>query len=298
MQRGLKTFFSYLLVCAAASAATITIMRMDAKAPPPAQTGIVEQPCLPSLSIPAELANYRQALVDPATISLPTAHLSSQAVADYRAMLAERAKSDWANLCQYRESNTKLKAGPSTDVVFIGDSITENWLTADPAFFEANGYINRGIGGQTTPQILLRFRVDVIGLNPKVVHILAGVNDIAGNTGPTTLAAIQGNLESMVEMARANNIEVVLGTVLPAAAFPWRPELRPAQHINDLNSWIRSYAARENIQLIDYEVLLSDGEGDLKRSLTHDGVHPHRAGYGLMAPLAHEAVQLALAKKK
>lgn len=293
-----KSFLRYGLVILASVAATAFVLRGERPEIPLRLTGILENPCPALLEIPAELSNYRDALVDTATVTLPP--LTSDAMVNYRRTLAARTQLDWANLCTYRAANDSAISGTADTarIVFMGDSITENWLRADDAFFTRNEFINRGIGGQTTSQMLLRFRADVIALQPRVVHILAGTNDIAGNTGPTTLRAIQENIESMVELALANNIAVIIGTVLPATKFSWRPELQPAEQIHQLNEWLRAYTTRAHIQLVDYESALLDSDGGLKANLSHDGVHPHKAGYAIMAPLAREAIQLALAGKK
>ncbi len=179
-------------------------------------------------------------------------------------------------------------------VVYIGDSITESWAPYFPALFPSKPYIGRGISGQTTPQILLRFRQDVVSLRPNVVVILAGTNDIAGNTGPSSVAMIADNLRSMAEIARANGIRVVLSSVLPVHDYPWKRGLNPAPTISALNSWIRSYAEETGAVYLDYHSAMVDSRGGLRAPLTPDGVHPNAAGYQLMASLAEEAVARAL----
>ncbi len=258
--------------------------------------GISQQPCPAPLPLPIDLVNYRKALVTPGDGSLPTDGLRSKAVQIYRATAAERARQDWPNLCQYRQDNAQLLGtGAARPVaVFMGDSITENWQISNPAYFSETAFINRGIGGQTTPQMLLRFRADVIALNPQAVHILAGTNDIAGNTGATTLRDIQGNIESMVELALAHNIHVVIGSLLPAGSFPWRPEMEPIGPIAEMNNWLREYAEKRGLVYVDYFSALTNGIGGLKAELTHDGVHPHQSGYAFMEPLAQRAIERAL----
>src|SRR5882762_3640558 len=197
---------------------------------------------------------------------------------------------DWPNLAKYREANATLGlpvAGESR-VVFVGDSITEFWNIS--IFFKDKPYLNRGISGQTTPQILLRFRQDVIALKPQIVVILAGTNDIAENTGPISLEAIEDNLKSMVDLASKNGVRPILASVLPAAAFPWRPEIRPIEKILALNQWIKEYAAREGIGFVDYYSAMVDDQHGLKPGLSGDGVHPNEAGYIIMAPIAAEAI--------
>lgn len=203
---------------------------------------------------------------------------------------------DWPNLSEYRAANASLPdPGPGeARVVFLGNSITIGWLHAVPEFFRGRPYLNRGIGGQTTPQMLLRFRQDVIDLQPKVVLILAGTNDIAGNTGPMTLEQILGNLKSMAELARANGIEPVLCSVLPARDYPWRPGLRPDVEIPRLNAMLRSYARDHGLIYLDYFSALANGENGMDASLAEDGVHPTRRAYEIMAPLAEAAIDQAL----
>jgi lysophospholipase L1-like esterase len=199
---------------------------------------------------------------------------------------------DWADLNRYKEENLKLGL-PSPEenrVVFMGNSITQGWIEADPDFFMGTSYINRGISGQTTPQMLVRFRPDVVNLKPKVVVILAGTNDIAGNTGPSTLEMIEDNIASMVEIAKSNNIKVVLCSVLPANDFPWKPGLEPAQKIVDLNKWIKNYAEKNEIIYVDYFTPMADQRNGLKKEYSEDGVHPNLAGYKVMQPLVEKAI--------
>ncbi len=203
---------------------------------------------------------------------------------------------EWAYLSKYHDANARL--GPpgraEKRVVFLGDSITEGWEKADGAYFTSHTYVDRGISGQTTSQMLVRFRQDVIGLMPTVVVILGGTNDIAENGGITTLEAIEANLQSMVELARANRIHVVLSSVLPAIDYPWRPGLRPRDKIAALNGWMREFSRRNNIVYLDYYSAMDDGHGALRPELSQDGVHPTPAGYSIMEPLADEAVRRAL----
>ena len=203
---------------------------------------------------------------------------------------------DWPNLARYRSANDSLgnPAKGERRVVFIGDSITESWAPYFPALFPGKRYIGRGISGQTSPQILLRFRQDVVALRPRAVVILAGTNDIAGNTGPSSLKMIQDNLASMTEIAQANGIRVVLASVLPARQFAWKKELQPAPQIIELNSWIRRYAARVGAVYLDYHTSLADAEGGLRPEFGKDAVHPNLAGYSVMAPLAERAIAKAL----
>lgn len=203
--------------------------------------------------------------------------------------------SDWAQLLYYRDADRSLPL-PSPGrprVVLLGDSITQSWDLADVQLPGVE-VLNRGISGQTTPQMLVRFRQDVVELQPAAVHILAGTNDLAGNTGPTTLEAIENNLSSMVEIAVANHIAVVLASVLPTVDYPWRSGLQPAGRIVALNSWLRAYAQRRGLVYADYYSAVVDGHGGFKSTLADDGVHPNKAGYAVMSPLARESIGQAL----
>jgi lysophospholipase L1-like esterase len=210
------------------------------------------------------------------------------------------AKTDWPFLGRYKEADLALKspAAGENRVVFMGDSITDFWKIEGPkGFFPGKPYFNRGIGGQTTPQMVLRFRQDVIALQPKVVVILAGANDIAGNTGPMTLEEIEGNLASMAELATANHIRVVLCSVLPVFDYPWSPGLAPAPKILALNAWLKAYAAANGHVYVDYHSAMKDARDGLPATLSNDGVHPLPAGYAIMAPLAQAGIERALEKQ-
>jgi lysophospholipase L1-like esterase len=205
---------------------------------------------------------------------------------------------DWANLNRFKNENEKLEmpAKKENRVVFMGNSITEGWSHFDPDFFEGNPYINRGISGQTTPQMLIRFRQDVIDLKPQVVVILAGTNDIAGNTGPATLEEIAGNIQSMAQLAKAHGIKVVLSSVLPAFDYAWRPGLSPNEKIPQLNKMIKAFAKSQNMIYLDYFSAMTDGNNGLPKELSEDGVHPNEKGYAVMGPLVEAAIQKALDK--
>lgn len=206
---------------------------------------------------------------------------------------------DWPNLNRYQNENTILKpveAGQKR-IVFMGDSITEFWSTVDSEYFSGKPYVNRGISGQTTPQMLLRFRADVIALNPSAVVILAGINDIAGNTGPMTIEMIRDNIFSMIELAKANHIKVILCSVLPAYDFPWKPNQEPIAKIKALNEILQKYAAANKIVYVDYYSAMVDDRKGLKADYSNDGVHPNKTGYQVMVPLADKAIALALKVK-
>lgn len=211
----------------------------------------------------------------------------------------ERLHNDWAYLKKFAEANAKLPppARGEDRVVFMGNSITEGWKPPLETMFPGKPYINRGIGGQTTPQMLVRFRQDVIALRPKVVVILAGTNDIAGNTGPSTVEMIENNLASMAELAKAHGIRVVLASVLPVYSYTWRPSVQPIPAIAQLNDWMKDYARRNAMVYLDYFDAMVDERRGLKSDLTYDGVHPNEAGYRVMAPLTLAAIQQALGKR-
>ena len=209
---------------------------------------------------------------------------------------------DWnefANTSRYEKANLELKLHTKAKnrVVFMGNSITEGWVMMRPEFFKGRDYINRGIGGQTTPQMLLRFRSDVINLNPKVVVILAGTNDIAGNTGYISLESIIDNIKSMAEIANANDIKVVISSILPAIEYLWKPGLNPATKIVKINKVLKEYSEENNFIYLDYYSAMEDGKGGLKvpdYTAANDLVHPNKAGYLVMEKLAEDAIEKAL----
>lgn len=209
----------------------------------------------------------------------------------------QKVLQDWPNLARYRAENATVAppAKGEKRVVFMGDSITDSWGRKYGKFFPGKPYINRGISGQTTPQMLIRFRPDVLAHKPKAVVILAGTNDIAGNTGPVSLDEIQGNLMSMAELAKANGIKVVFASVMPVTdAIRPQTARRPPEKILALNKWIKDYAAKSGAVYLDYFSAMADGKGNLKTELTYDGLHPNDAGYELIAPLAQKAIDSAL----
>lgn len=191
-------------------------------------------------------------------------------------------KIDWAGLCRYRADNAALKSRP--DLLLYGDSITEGWVRLAPDLFGSR-VIGRGISGQTTAQMLVRFETDVIALKPRRVQIMAGTNDVAGNQGPTSQQGWANNIKAMVELARANGIEPVLASIPPANRFGWKPGMKPAARIVALNDWLRGYAKQQGLVYVDYYAVLTDGSGALKPEYGDDGVHPNAAGYAAMKPL-------------
>jgi lysophospholipase L1-like esterase len=208
---------------------------------------------------------------------------------------------DFGELSRYREANAKLTppAPAEKRVVFLGDSITDGWPLEE--YFPGKSYVNRGIGGQTTPQMLVRFRQDVIALQPKVVVILAGTNDIAGNTGPMELEDIEANFASLAELARVHGIRVVFSSVLPVHNYTPRSQeffaQRPPEKILQLNDWLQTYSAAHGCVYLDYFRVMVGEKGLLKSELADDGLHPNKAGYRLMVPLAEKAIAEALAGK-
>ncbi|MBN8224248.1 MAG: SGNH/GDSL hydrolase family protein [Xanthomonadales bacterium] len=227
-------------------------------------------------------------------LSAPVESLRPEQVRALQARLA-----DWPQLERYRADNAVLPSPVEGErrVVFYGDSITDGWgRVPGTTFFPGQPYVNRGISGQTTAQMLVRFRQDVIDLEPDAVVILAGTNDIAGNTGVATQAMIEDNLRSMTELAQAHGIRVVLASVLPVSDYPWRPGLRPAAKVQRLNEWIADYAQRSGAVYLDYWSALANAQGGLDADLAPDGVHPSPAGYAVMAPLARQAIDRALAQ--
>ncbi len=202
---------------------------------------------------------------------------------------------DWAWLCRYRADNALVDPQHPPRAVFIGDSITENWRDTDPDLF-AHGSISRGISGQTSPQILVRFYQDVVALHPVVVHIMVGTNDIAGNTGPTSPEAFQNAVRAMVDIAKANHIAVVLGSIPPQLTFGWQPAVKPGPWVAKLNRWLKDYAAQQHLVFADYHTALAGPAGELPAEFGPDGVHPNAAGYAVMRGVAERA--LAEAEKR
>lgn len=190
---------------------------------------------------------------------------------------------DFANYAKYEKQNQEILSKNTRPAsVLMGDSITEGWFTSDPGFFKKNNFVGRGIGGQVTSQMLLRFREDVIKLKPRQVIILAGTNDIAENQGPIALDKVFGNIVSMAELAKANNIRVVLCSVLPAYDFGWRKNMMPAEKVIALNTMIEAYARKNNIVYVDYHSAMKDSRNGLDKSYTEDEIHPTAKGYVVM----------------
>jgi lysophospholipase L1-like esterase len=267
---------------------TVAAQQAASDVTPAAPVGIVEQPCPAPITLPTTVRDLLvQLFMEPRKLTsadferLTTDEQFKRFIEANRQIQAQ----DWPGRCRYRAANQSARAAaPPGRIVFMGDSITENWALADPKLFEG-AIVNRGISGQTTPQMLVRFRADVISLKPALVHILAGTNDIAGNTGPTSVQDFKDNIMSMAELARAHGINVLLGSIPPAAAFNWRPGLNPAPRIKELNAWLRGYANQSGFEYIDYYTPLAGPSGELRADLGNDGVHPNRAGYRVMRTL-------------
>lgn len=263
---------------------------------PTPSTPLAGTPCDPPTVVPAGLIAYvRSQFVEGPKTPMPP--LPPEDLAAYQKQQAAQKTNDWASLCYYRADNAVLTARGVVPgrVVFMGDSITQSWGLAAPGFFDVDN-VNRGISGQTTPQMALRFKADVLALKPAAVHILGGINDIAGNTGPTTLEDVEANIMSMVELAKAHNVTVILSTILPADHFTWAPALKPADAVARFNAWARTYAAQQDLILADYFTPFATPDGAMKPELTLDGVHPNKAGYNVMEPIAQAAIATALAR--
>ncbi|MEP7222983.1 MAG: GDSL-type esterase/lipase family protein [Novosphingobium sp.] len=233
----------------------------------------------------------------PVLAKAPPAHATKPAPRPIAlpADVAPEPNKDWANIARYRGANAVLMAEPASAdrVVFMGDSITQLWVD-QPYLKGSKTFVGRGIAGQTASQMVLRFRGDVIDLKPAVVHIMAGTNDVAQNNGPESLEEIEGYIVSMVELAQANRIKVVLASIPPASEFAWHKGLEPAPKIAVINQWLKAYAARLGLPYADYWAVLATPEGAMKPEYSADGVHPNAAGYDAMRPVAEAAIAAAL----
>lgn len=203
---------------------------------------------------------------------------------------------DWPNLTRYRAEDDAIPPPTAGEqrVVFLGDSITDRWGRKVGTFFLGKGYINRGISGQTTPQMLLRFQQDVVRLHPSVLVLLAGTNDIARNTGPSSPTMIEDNFRSMAAIAKDNGIRIVIGSILPAARYRWRPGVNGVADIREVNLWLKTFCAENHLVFVDYYAAMADDAGGMKPGLSSDEVHPTVAGYEIMAPLAEQGIAQAL----
>jgi acetyl esterase/lipase/lysophospholipase L1-like esterase len=264
----------------------------------PATAGIVSSPCPPpDLAAEARLKPIDDLFMTPSASPeafwAEFAKLQATALAGDAERNRAQQAADWPNLCRYKAANAALVRGPRPRAVFMGDSITDNWVRGDPALF-ANGIVGRGIGGQTSPQMLARFRQDVVALRPRVVHIMAGTNDVAGNTGPTTLEDYQHNMLAMIDLARANDIALVIAAIPPSRKLFWRGDFDPRPQIREMNEWLRGLAFSRGLTFVDYGMVLADPDGGMRADFGNDGVHPNRLGYARMRPLAERAVAEAV----
>lgn len=276
----------FLAVAAVCASLTLVQAAVYAAAAEPAdgvRTAMVENPCPAPKPIDASTIVFVQTLVEPGAKFTPPPPLPKP----------ENPMQDWANLCRYRADNAAVTTRP--DVVFMGDSFTELWKYADPAFF-GDQRINRGISGQTSAQILLRFQADVVALKPRVVHLVAGGNDFAGNAGLTSEQVVKDNIIAMVTLARANHVKVVLGTYPPVSRFWWAPDLRPGEQVKQFNHWLRDYAHANGLGFVDYHAVLGGSADGMPAAYSNDGAHLNRKGYALMEPAATRALGAALGK--
>lgn len=266
-----------------------------AAAEPPPSVGIVAGPCGSLPPMPAIVADYLARAKATLAAGEPLPPRSAEGTAIYSKWQQDLLLADFAGLCRYAAANRDLPPATPARVVFMGDSITEGWIDRQPDFFTGDR-IDRGISGQTTTQMLARFRADVIDLKPRVVHIMAGTNDIAGNIGATSLDRIEANIRTMVDLAEAHGIAVVIGSVLPARQFNWRPEIAPVEPIAALNARLRALARERNLVFADYYAALDNGRHGLAKAHAKDGVHPTAAGYAVMRPIAERALASAAGK--
>jgi len=291
-----RSFLAQLLAAVLAALSVLAILLLPGIASAPSATSAQNQ-------APGQPQSQTETC-DCAQLAAAKAQLSTTAL---RVVELQKAQQDWPNLTRYREANAKL-APPvpgESRVVFMGDSITDMWADARfGGFFPGKPYIDRGISGQTTPQMLIRFRPDVIALAPKVVVILAGTNDLAGNTGPMTVEETEANLQSMAELAKASGIRVILASVMPVSDYGHNAEGQPLNMTNgrppakilEINAWIKTYAQQHHDVYLDYFSATVDDQGFLQPTLSNDGLHPNLAGYKVMAPLAEAAIAKALSK--
>jgi len=244
--------------------------------------------CVPLMTV----GGYSQTAAPAAAPTVDAA--TAKEIAGMKAQLA-----DWPNLARYRDENAALAPVTAGEqrVVFYGDSITDGWgrRSETGTFFPGKPYVNRGISGQTTPQMVVRFRQDVIDLHPAAVLILAGTNDVAGNTGPMTPEMTEDNFRSMADLAHANGIKVILASITPAFDYPWKHGLEPAPKIRAINAWLKDYCDQHGYTYLDYYTSLTDSDGGMKPGISFDGVHPNEKGYAIMAPLAQAAIDKTLA---
>lgn len=264
---------------------------------PPRPKGIVAEPCAAQPEMTAHFRELLERFFVPGKLE-PGFFKSLGEDPEMQSRMAaqrEQATRDWANLCRYQSENRVAMGTARPDVVYLGDSITENWQLADPDMYSAS-VLDRGISGQTSPQMLLRFYQDVVSLNPRVLHLMAGTNDIAGNTGPSAPGDFEHNIGAMLDLAAAHHIRVVLAAIPPCRDLPWSG-IDPRPQIARLNAWLEAEAKRRNVGFVDYGRVLATADGGMDDAFSNDGVHPNRAGYARMRPLAQAAIKRALKER-
>lgn len=287
----MSTLLAFLFLCAL----TTVWAQAPIASTPDVPVGIVSDPCKGVPTPPPPPPGFMNAMMEARKKGTPPPPPPPELMAALKKFQVELMQLDFAGLCRYEAANGKLPPPTDHRVVLLGDSITEGWGRVDPKLFSED-IINRGISAQTSTQMLVRFRADVLNLRPKVVHLLVGTNDVAGNGGPTTLARIEGAIASMVEQARAAKVEVLIGSVLPAKDFGWRPTIKPVEQIAELNAWLKDYAKANGLVYIDYYSEMEDEAHGLKTELTIDGVHPNEAGYAIMKKLLLKSLEGKLGK--
>ena len=261
-----------------------------AQAPSPG-VQMSDSPCPPPPPRPSR--EMLAAMMKPGAQRPPMPAGGDEKLREYLKKHADDLARDFPDLCHYQSDNEAILKGPHPTVVFMGDSITEGWGVGDPSLFSP-GVLDRGISAQTSPQMLTRFYQDVVALHPKVVHIMAGTNDVAGNTGPSSPEDFKNNIRAMVDLAKANHIQVVLASILPAEKFPWRPDIQPVEQIRQLNSWLQQIASQHKLIYADYYASLTTPSGAFRPELSNDGVHPNTDGYAAMRPIADAALRKAM----
>jgi lysophospholipase L1-like esterase len=262
-----------------------------AQAPPAPVAQMTASPCPPPA--PAPPREMLIAMLQPGAKPPPLPAAGDEKLQAYLKKHAEDLARDYPDLCHFKSDNDALLKGAHPTVVFMGDSITAAWGVGDPSLF-SGGVVDRGISGQTSPQMVVRFYQDVVALHPRAVHIMAGTNDVAGNTGPSSPEDFKNNIRAMVDLARANHIQVVLASILPAERFPWRPDIQPVEQIRQLNQWLQQFAGQHHLIYADYYSALTTPSGAFRPELSNDGVHPNSDGYAAMRPIADAALRKAV----
>ena len=232
------------------------------------------------------------AMLKPGAEPPPMPAQDSEKLREYLKKHAEDLARGFADTCHYKSENAAILRGAHPTAVFMGDSITEGWRAGDPSLFN-HAVLDRGINGQTSPQMLVRFYQDVVALHPQAVHIMAGTNDVAGNTGPSSPEDFKNNIRAMVDLAKANHIRVIVASIPPAERFPWRLEIRPVEQIRELNAWLRQFSEQHKLIYADYYSSLTTPAGAFRAELSNDGVHPNSNGYAAMRPIADAALRKA-----